>query len=221
MKIDLHLHTEYSQQNGDNIKWLDIKKVLKILISHGIKIASFTDHNTFKAEFYSQAKQLADTGGLLLLPGIEVNVVRTNGIIAHMLIIFSNELSHEQLLEIEEISKTIFKNGISIKTINNLFDKFKTIRIIHIGKSECFGIEDLQHLSYDAIEITNYNHPNYLKFIKNNLNSSIVAFSDTHIWDNYPQINQLVTNIDDLDQANFDGLKKCLSQNKNYTIYMR
>lgn len=217
MKIDLHLHTNFSRRNGDTILWTDLNKVLRTLISYDIKIASFTDHNYFDSTLYIEARRLALTGGLILLPGIEINVVRKNGTIAHMLILFDNMLSDGDLISIEKDTKAIFKNGVHISQINNLFSQYKTIRIIHVGKNDYFTIEDLDGLEYDAFEITNYNHSNFVKFNNANISSSVVAFSDTHNWDKYPQCSALATDIKHLQNPTFNNLKIALSENKDYT----
>lgn len=218
MKIDLHLHSLASVQNGDSIKWDSTYNVIKRIFNAGVKLASFTDHNVFDYKLFKEASLLAKTGGLIFLPGIEVNVVRKNGIIAHMLILFSENLNDDQLLKLSLIAKqNIRKNGVSIAKINDLFSEFETIRIIHIGKSEFFAYEDLDGLNYDAFEVTNFNHPNYLSIIKRGAISSIVSFSDTHIWDDYPQINNLITEIADLKEPTFVLLKKALAKNQIYS----
>ncbi|WPL40130.1 PHP domain-containing protein [Malacoplasma iowae] len=216
MKIDLHLHTPASISNGDTIKWSSLYDTLKKLKVNNIEIASFTDHNIFDYELYKKAYQLALTGKIKLLPGIEVNVVRKNGIIGHMLIIFNDNLTDQELLMLQKEANTILKNGVSLSNINNLFSNFETIRIIHIGKNDFFSYEDLEGLNYDAFEITNEMHPNYKQVLKKGFISSVVAFSDTHVWDKYPQQGELVTIVDDIGEKSFNALKKALKQSKIY-----
>lgn len=216
MKIDLHLHTPASTSNGDTIKWSSLYDALKKLKANNIQVASFTDHNVFDYQLYKQAYQLASTGKIKLLPGIEVNVVRKNGIIGHMLIIFNDNLTDDELLTLQKEADNILKNGVSLSNINNLFGNFETIRIIHIGKSDFFSYEDLNELNYDAFEITNESHPNYKQVIKNGYKSSVVAFSDTHIWDKYPQQGELVTIIENVGDNSFYSLKEAFKQNKNF-----
>ncbi|WPL36735.1 PHP domain-containing protein [Malacoplasma iowae] len=216
MKIDLHLHTPASISNGDTIKWSSLYDTLKKLKVNNVEIASFTDHNIFDYELYKKAYQLALTGKIKLLPGIEVNVVRKNGIIGHMLIIFNDNLTDQELLMLQKEANTILKNGVSLSNINNLFSNFETIRIIHIGKNDFFSYEDLEGLNYDSFEITNEMHPNYKQVLKKGFISSVVAFSDTHVWDKYPQQGELVTIVDDIGEKSFNALKKALKQNKIY-----
>lgn len=216
MRIDLHLHSPYSRDNGDSITWDSTFETIKKLYVNKVKMASFTDHNTFNIDLYKESRELGKTGGIVFFPGIEINVVKQNGKIAHMLIIFSETLNDQKLEIISNISKNILKNGISIKDINNWYSDFETIRIIHIGKDDYFTHNDLDNLNYDAFEITNENHSNYLSVCKKGYLSSVVSFSDTHHWNKYPQCKELITIIDDINDQTFDSLKKCLSLNKRY-----
>lgn len=215
MRIDLHLHTELSKINGDNIVWNGFYDSLTKLKKNRVKMAAYTDHNLFDANFYLEAKELAKTGNIFLLPGLEINVVRKNGIIAHMLVLFREDLSIEQLKQIESVK--ILKTGIALNSINDLYSDFETIRIIHIGKEDHFCHEDLDNLKYDAFETTNFNHSNYKSILKKGFVSSVVSFSDTHLWNKYPQISKLITIIDDMKDPTFDELKRCLSLNKIYS----
>ncbi len=220
MKIDLHLHSPISRSNGDSIKWDSPHHAIKKLIRNDIKIAAFTDHNKFDPDFYLQIYQLAKTANILFLPAIEVNVVRTDGQTAHLLYIFEQNLSIEQLQEISKIARCdIPKRGISLKKCNTIFSNFNTIKIPHVGKSDHFKYADLLQIEYDAIEISNEEDKNYLSVMKHSdINTSVVAFSDTHMWDEYPQARKLVTVIDDLEIPSFKELKAKLSQNKIFFI---
>lgn len=216
MKIDLHLHTFLSKSNGDSIKWNSLNETITQLYKHHVKMFAFTDHNTFDANLYIEAKEFAKTGGLVCLPGFELNVIRKNDLIGHMLIIFSDLLSSEQLKNIEStIRQKIRKSGVHINQVNELFNEYETIRIIHVGKNDFFDMEDIKNLNYDAFEITNYHHPNYILFNNNGILSSVVAFSDTHMWNDYPQQKNLYTDID-LDELTFKNLKEKLSTKKDY-----
>ncbi|MEG2198502.1 MAG: hypothetical protein RRZ34_01445 [Malacoplasma sp.] len=216
MRIDLHLHSPSSRDNGDSITWESTIESIKKLYNDKVKMASFTDHNTFNINLYKESREIGKTGGIVFFPGLEINVVKNNGKIAHMLIIFPETLNDGELEKIADISKKILKNGISINNINDWYSDFKTIRIIHIGKDDHFTHNDLAQLNYDAFEITNENHPNYLSVSKKGYISSIVSFSDTHHWNKYPQCKELITIIDDINEPTFENLKKCLSQNKRY-----
>lgn len=220
MLIDIHLHSDRSIRNGDAIQWESLYDSLKKLQSNHIQIAAFTDHNIFDYKFYKEAKKLASSGDILLLPGIEVNVVRSDGKAAHILYLFEECLSDDKLEQIQKIAKKeIPKTGISLLKVNTIFNDFNTIKIPHVGKSDFFKYEDLKKISFDAIEISNENDKNYLSVIKkSDIKTSIVAFSDTHKWKMYPQLNELVTDIKELNYKSFSHLKAKLLENKKYII---
>lgn len=216
IKIDLHLHSPLSRINGDSIKWENNYDSLKKLKNNNIKIAAFSDHNIFKVDFYQELNNLAKTANILLLPAIEINVVRLNGIIANIIFVFKENLSIEELNEIERISNSIPKRGISLEECNSIFNSFQTIKIPHVGKNDFFSLEDLQKIDFDAIEISNEKHQNFLH-VNKSIKSSIVAFSDTHMWNIYPQTRKLITIINNVEKVSFDSLKNELQKNKNYT----
>ena len=188
------------------------------MVENNVQIAAFSDHNKLDVNFYIEAKNLAQTANILLLPAIEVNVVRSDGQIANIIYIFDQDLEKDQLIKICEIAnQEIPKRGISLAKCNTIFQEFQTIKIPHVGKSDHFKYEDLLQIEYDAIEISNENDKNYLRVMKKgNINPSVVAFSDTHKWNDYPQLRRLITLID-LENINFKDLKKALNKNINYT----
>lgn len=216
MKVDLHLHSFASAQNGDAIKWESINDSVSRIYKSGVRLASFTDHNVFDVELYLECVEFGKTGGMVFLPGIEVNVSRNNGIIANLIYIFSENLSKEELLKIKQITHSIPKRGITIQMANEIFNDFDVLRIPHIGKSDYFASEDLKTLKYDAFEVTSLNNKNYLKVLKDGFTSSVVSFSDTHIWTSYPQQKTLITKMD-LNPLSYNSLKLALKQNKIFS----
>ena len=218
IKVDLHLHSFVSRSNGDGIKWTSLFDAISKLVENNVQIAAFSDHNKLDVNFYIEAKNLAQTANILLLPAIEVNVVRSDGQIANIIYIFDQDLEKDQLIKISEIAnQEIPKRGISLTKCNTIFQEFQTIKIPHVGKSDHFKYEDLLQIEYDASEISNENDKNYLRVMKKGyINTSIVAFSDTHKWNDYPQLRRLITLID-LENINFKDLKKALNKNINYT----
>ncbi len=218
MKIDLHLHTKASTSNGDSIIFKSVNDSVTKLFKNNIKMAAFTDHNVFNVKIFKEARDLGKTGNIIFLPGIEVNVTRKSGEIAHMLILFREDLDDDDLNEIALIAKNrIWKSGISLKNINSLYENFETIRIIHIGKTDHFIFEDLENLDYDAFETTNFENKNYKRVYKK-IKKSVVSFSDTHFWDSYPQVNILETFISGANKLNFDILKKEFAKNKIFSL---
>lgn len=218
VKIDLHLHSKISKRN-DSVYWKSNYDSILKLKNEGIKIAAFSDHYKFSVEFYLEIKKLASTANILILPAIEVPVLSSNQKKADIIFVFSEQLKEEQLKLIEKISNNIFKKGIALLECNNIFKEFETIKIPHVGKSDYFKYEDLLKIEYDAIEISNKNNRNFKSFIKHkDIQTSIVAFSDTHDWKRYPQTRNLITIIDQMEEISFKELKRCLQKNKDYTI---
>lgn len=216
MRIDLHMHSPASISNGDSIIWESSFNTATQLYQAQVKMAAITDHNVFDKQLYIDIKEKTAGTGLIFLPGVEINVVRLNGQIGHLLVIFEHNLTDKQLSYIANTIKIeIPRYGVSIKKINEMFSEFKTIRIAHVGKCEYFDFNDLQELLYDSIEVTNLNHPNYLSVVRKGLISSVVAFSDTHMWNKYPQQRSYITDID-LENNDFNELKQKLKNNVNY-----
>lgn len=218
VKIDLHLHSFVSsKKDGDIIKWDSLYESISKLIKEKVQIAAFSDHNLFDVDFYLEAKELAQTANILLLPAIEIDVVRLDGKKANIIFVFNNNLTKDELKKIRSITiKETPKRGISLTKCKELFKDFEKIIIPHVGKSDHFKYEDLLKINYDAIEISNENDKNYLSVTKKGINSSVVAFSDTHQWNNYPQLKKLITIIDNMKKISFKELKKQLNKNKNY-----
>lgn len=215
MKIDLHLHSNLSGLNGDSIKWTKMIDAINSMYKRDVKAFSFTDHNAFSAESYFLSKKLT-AGHMHVFPGVEVDVIRPNGVRAHLLIIFNNQIPDESIMEIEKICRnSLRKNGISISNVNNLFKDYETIRIPHVGKSEHFKPDELDELIHDSIETTSYENVNYKNWIKTKNNKSVVAFSDTHVWRDYPQQEALYTDIDF--DGSFEDLKTKLAVKQDYT----
>ncbi|MGL5522268.1 MAG: PHP domain-containing protein [Metamycoplasmataceae bacterium] len=215
-RIDLHLHTRASKFHENSIEWESTHFAISKLNSFGIKIFSFTDHNIFDLKLYKKAKRIAQTGNLLVLPGIEVNVVRKNGKIGNIIYIFSDELSDEQLIKIEEIAKkNIPTRGISLENANLIFADFDHLCIPHVGKADFLELDDLLMINYDAIEITSEDHHNYKKAIKGIDPTSVVSFSDTHIWRKYPQQGKLITEIE-INELSYNQLKKKINEKQKY-----
>lgn len=221
-KIDLHLHTNISQLNGDSISHADDpKKIAWTLFKHDVKIFSFTDHNEFDVDqFYEVKKIIKNT--MTILPGIEVNMRRSDNYQpCDMLVIFPEDLSLEDLKKIKTICREhLNKNGLSVKKMNGLFAEFSTIRIPDVGKSGACYVGDLDPKStetiiYDAVETSDEKSANFKRFLKLNVLTSIVAFSDTHKWHHYPACRRLYTDIN-LDNYCFADLKKALQTHQSF-----
>lgn len=214
MKIDLHLHSLVSKKNGDSIKWPGLKEVAKILYKNKYKMISFTDHSIFDWKQYIEFRDYLNKK-IIIFPGVEVNIITDRGKIGNILYIFRENLNEEKLKKISNICiKNLRKGGITHNQAMNIFNDFDTILIPHVGKSDYLEISDLNKIKYDAFEITNSDHHNFKKVFKK-LKSSIVAFSDTHIWTSFPQNDKLITEIN-MNEKNFDSLKEKFKKNQKF-----
>jgi predicted metal-dependent phosphoesterase TrpH len=94
-----------SAPNGDALSLESIEEAIRILHKNNVGIGAFTDHNNFSVEQYLRASKYAKTGNILLLPGIELDVIRNNNIRGNILLVFDNNLNQKQLLKLEKIIK--------------------------------------------------------------------------------------------------------------------
>ncbi|MBX4209769.2 MAG: hypothetical protein K4H23_00945, partial [Mollicutes bacterium PWAP] len=215
MKIDLHLHSLHSSQNGDKIKWISNKESLLMLLNNEIKIGAFSDHNYFNYKFYLEIKNLAKTGDINILPAIEIDVFRKKGIKGNVIIVFDDK--QKNIEKIQDLSKLLNRSMIQLSEIKSIFSYYEYFLIPHVGKSDFLAPEDLEEIESIAYEITNRNHHNFKKVSKNIIKKSIVAFSDTHSWNKYPQNRNLITDVN-IKENNYKELKKALSKNLDYVL---
>lgn len=97
MKIDLHVHTAYSDGNGT------IRQVLETARAKGLDGLAVTDHDTLKG--YFKAKQYA--GKILVIPGYELSIDA-----GHILVIGLEYLPPEKgLANYEELVKWVRCEG--------------------------------------------------------------------------------------------------------------
>lgn len=210
IKIDLHMHSQYSSINGDKILFESPSEAMIKLKENGVGICAFTDHNIFAKTFYESNKVIANKFGIKLFPGVEVDVVKNNGQIGHILIIADDSID---LQEFETFVKKNFgKRKISTQGFFSAIKDRNFIVIPHVGKGEHFDFLDLKDFKVDAIETTNLENPKLLKYnAQSNNRDAVVAFSDTHAWNKYPQNDNVFTYVNDV--KTFEELKQEL-QNK-------
>ncbi|MCK5867458.1 MAG: PHP domain-containing protein [Mycoplasmataceae bacterium] len=218
MLIDLHLHSLHSRHNGDSIKWLGDKETLSLIYKKGYRAISFTDHSIFDSKQYIEMR-LYLNGAISIFPGIEINIRTARGEIGNILYIFPQDLSKEQLLNLEKITiKYLRKEGISKEILDVIFNDYEFLKIPHVGKSDYLEYEDLIKYGFDAFEITNATHNNFKKVMKlHDKPVSVVAFSDTHVWTGFPQNDRLITEMDFREVPSFKDMKEYLKTNKDYT----
>lgn len=108
LKIDLHIHSEYSSnKDGDKVKNntesnLDI--LVRKLTTCGIGMCAITDHDTFSYRMYKALKNYEDEDGIIkkVLPGVEFSVKFDGNKVIHIVTIF-NDMNDEKIKKLEEI----------------------------------------------------------------------------------------------------------------------
>lgn len=95
MRADFHLHTIAERDpsrtlkkefSGETQRGECAKAWVAKLVEGGVRVGVITNHNMFDAEDYRQHMKLAEKEGIMVLPGVELNVFSGSGI--HTLIVF-------------------------------------------------------------------------------------------------------------------------------------
>ncbi len=124
MRIDLHMHSNYS----DGI--LPVKKMIHILVSFGVKTFSITDHDTVEAT--EEAINESKKSGIECIPGIEISSEHNNReihILGYYIDYKNKELINElyyfkekRLSRADHILEKLRLKGIDIE--RNLLDQY-------------------------------------------------------------------------------------------------
>ncbi len=151
-KIDLHIHTNYS----DGL--LSPEQILKLAKEKDYDVISITDHDTIDG--YNIAKEIAGDYGIKLIPGVEISS-NHKGIDVHMLAYNFDTNNHEfskllhtihkgRLLRAKKIVKKLNNMGFDIKLdeINDISGKKNLIGRPHIArvlvnKGYCYNTQEV------------------------------------------------------------------------------
>lgn len=132
IKIDLHIHSEYSK-NKDGQKVAEntlnnIDVLIKGLVENEVAMCAITDHDTFNYELYSELKkeELKSNCICKVLPGIEFSVEFANNKVIHIVTLFDDK-DEEKVKNIEQImlcgkGKNCFKKTKGAYTRADYFD---------------------------------------------------------------------------------------------------
>jgi predicted metal-dependent phosphoesterase TrpH len=113
LKLDLHLHSCYSDDAGGTPE-----EIIKVLKKKGLQGMALTDHNTIEGSL--KARQVAPSG-FLVIPGVEVTTAD-----GHLLAINVTE-NIPRRLSVEETVETIINKG-GIPIVPHLFRMFSGIK---------------------------------------------------------------------------------------------
>lgn len=139
LKIDLHMHSEYSK-NKDGEKVADntlnnLPILVRGLINHQVEMCAITDHDNFNYELYSELKkeELKENCILKVLPGIEFSVEFMEGKVIHIVTIFDDK-DEDKVKNIEEVmvrgrGASCYKKTIGAYTKRDYFEILSDINI--------------------------------------------------------------------------------------------
>ena len=139
IKIDFHIHSEYSK-NKDGKKVADntlnnLPILLKGLIYHQVEMCAITDHDNFNYELYSELKkeELKDNCILKVFPGVEFSVEFVEGKVIHIVTIFDDK-DEDKVKNIEEVmlrgkGASCYKKPLGAYTKRDYFDILSDINI--------------------------------------------------------------------------------------------
>ena len=132
IKIDLHIHSEYSKNKDgqkvveNTLKNLDV--LIKGLVENEVAMCAITDHDTFNYELYFELKkeELKSNCIYKVLPGIEFSVEFTNNKVIHIVTLFDDK-DEEKVKNIEQVmlcgkGKNCFKKTKGAYTRADYFD---------------------------------------------------------------------------------------------------
>ena len=219
LKIDLHIHTDKSQETKENDYkgFFSIAVLKQKLIENKVKIFSLTDHNIINVDAYRDyyASYNSDTDPLLLV-GVELDLQGKNDKF-HSLLIFNaadteNVERLSQILEDAYSKKSIIDKKLrilDIKDIATYFKKEDFFFIPHAGNTKSIvgaykkDIETAQRMvllmpsalekvtKEETIEHYNKGFDDLCKPEFQNRNDiPYINFSDNHNCSKYPCINK-------------------------------
>lgn len=120
LKIDLHIHSEYSRnKDGDKVKnntLANLRVLINKLNENEIEMCSITDHDCFNYDMYSTLKQQEGKGSIKkVLPGVEFSVEFADDKVIHIVTIF-NDQDDDKVKKIQSVFETgngkkLYKNG--------------------------------------------------------------------------------------------------------------
>lgn len=208
IKIDLHVHSADSSFTGSNISLeSDLEKLL-ILQKNRVRVSSFVDHDNFYLNSYLKRLDIIKKQkmNILLLPGLEVNLRKTNGQIGQAIFVFNPESDLEKLNNLTTKAFRFNNNKFSYSEAIELFknNDFDFMVFPHAGKAQDnMNLEDIRGCQIDGLDITDFNSSNKKKILKELPDIPSLYFSDTHTWRKYPQYGKFCSYVEVENSNNF------------------
>lgn len=139
IKIDLHIHSEYSKaKDGQKVAENTLNNVpilVQGLCDNQVEMCAITDHDTFNYDIYSELKKEESKDNCIqkVLPGIEFSVEFIEGKVIHIVTIFDDR-DDEKVRNIQNImingkGKNCYKRTKEAYTKSDYFDILSEINI--------------------------------------------------------------------------------------------
>ncbi|MBN0970907.1 hypothetical protein [Mycoplasma phocoeninasale] len=208
--IDLHLHSNDSTRTGSKVSGETDLEKLRILNNNNVKVACFSDHDHFyRRSYLNRLKIIKEYGfDLLLLPGLEIDLQRTDYKTGQVVIVFNPASNLEAIEEIFIGRKVRYTYAEIIEVLSG----YDFMIFPHTGKAkDNMLVDDLANFQVDALDVTRDNHANVNKILSIR-QIPVVSFSDTHTWKKYPQWSKKQTYVEA--ERNFLDIKKAIRENK-------
>ncbi len=174
MKIDLHIHTIYSDG------CLTPKDVIDIAAKHDVKVISIADHDTIEA-YSKELFEYANNKNVKIIPAVEIST--KSGKAGIHVLGYNFSIDNKELIEklqlirnsrydyLNKVEKKLTKLGYIVDL--NKLNKLKVITKAHIAD------DIIENPNNRKILINNFKHiPSKGEFIETILNEGCIAFVD-------------------------------------------
>ncbi len=190
VRVDFHLHSPASSSfllpSGLNLDSdSDIKKLteeyVKKLRDANIKIATITDYNLIREDWFERIKEKANKYSIIILPGVELDVEFTGGKYGlHLLLIFDERENLEGINRfIHSLDKNPQNNLVKGRTHRRLESKYELEQLISEIRSKFNCLVIFAHPEDDKGIFKSFNPEQAAKYIKNIKPDAIEQFSDS------------------------------------------
>ncbi|MCS4536627.1 hypothetical protein NXS15_00575 [Mycoplasma sp. CSL7475-4] len=180
--IDLHIHSQDSNNTGSTISKHSDVEMLQKLINNRVRVACFADHDNLFVESYNRRVEIIKEKGyeLTLLPGCEINLLNGEKS-AQAILVFRPDQ------DLNQIKKIVNKNKISYRNIFNKFADYDFMIFPHTGKAkDIINPLELEGCYISGFDSSNPKSSNLKKAMKLYPDVPDVYFSDVHNWKKYP-----------------------------------
>jgi len=190
VRVDFHIHSPasltFSLPPGLNLdSGSDVKKLteeyVKKLREANIRIAAITDYNLIREGWFERIKEEANKYGIIILPGIELDVGFTGGKYGlHILLIFDERENVEGINRfIHSLDKNPQNNLVKGRTHRRLESKYELEQLISEIRRRFNCLVIFAHPEDDKGIFKSFNPQQAAKYIKNIKPDAIEKFSDS------------------------------------------